>query len=55
DLLDARCGGVFDDIETVLPEAERQAFLAEYKSAAGFAVQALNAAPPIIREGATIA
>jgi len=54
-LLDKRCGGVFDDIEAVLPEAERAEFLAGYRAAAGFAVETLNAAPPIIPQGATVA
>jgi len=51
-LLEERCGGVFEDIETVLPEAERRAFMANYKSAAGFAIETLNAAPPTIPPGA---
>lgn len=55
DLLDERCGGVFDDIDTVIPEAERRAFMAGYKSAAGFAIETLNAAPPTIPPGARIA
>jgi 2-polyprenyl-6-methoxyphenol hydroxylase-like FAD-dependent oxidoreductase len=54
-LLDERCGGVFDDIENVLPAAERQAFMAGYKAAAGFAIETLNAAPPTIPQGARIA
>lgn len=52
DIVDARCGGVFDDIDTVIPPAERAAFLADYKAAAGFAIETLNAAPPIIAPGA---
>jgi hypothetical protein len=55
DKVHARCGGQFEDIETVLPETERRAFLADYKRAAGFAVEALNAAPRMIPEGARIA
>ena len=54
-LLDERCGGVFDDIETVLPEAERRDFMAGYRAAAGFAIETLNAAPPTIPPGARIA
>ena len=50
-LVDERCGGVFDDIEQVVPAAERQAYMAGYKAAAGFAVEALNAAPPTIAPG----
>ena len=51
-LLDERCGGVFDDIDAVIPAAERDAFMSRYKSAAGFAIEALNGSPPIIA-GAT--
>lgn len=53
-LLDERCGGVFDDIETVIPTAEREAFMARYKAAAGLAIEALNAAPPTISPGARV-
>lgn len=54
DILDARCGGVFDDIDAVIPAAERREFMARYKSAAGFAIEALNAAPHTIPPGATM-
>ncbi len=54
-LLDERCGGVFDDIEDVLPQAERQEFMARYKQAAGFAIEELNAASPTIPAGSVIA
>ena len=54
-LLDERCGGVFEDIETVLPQEERNEFMARYKAAAGFAMDALNAAAPTIAEGAKVA
>lgn len=54
DILDARCGGVFDDIDAVIPAAERREFMARYKSAAGFAIEALNAAPHTIPPGATV-
>lgn len=50
-LVDDRCGGRFDHIDDVLPAAERAAFLADYKSAAGFAMEALNVAPRTIPEG----
>lgn len=53
-LVDERCGGVFDDIDTVLPARERAEFLAGYKAAAGFAMDALNAAPPTIAPGARV-
>jgi 2-polyprenyl-6-methoxyphenol hydroxylase-like FAD-dependent oxidoreductase len=53
-LLDERCGGVFDDIEQVIPAVEREAFMARYKAAAGFAIETLNAAPPTIAAGARV-
>jgi 2-polyprenyl-6-methoxyphenol hydroxylase-like FAD-dependent oxidoreductase len=54
-LVDERCGGTFDDIDAVIPAAERAAFMAGYKAAAGFAIETLNAAPPIIAAGARVA
>jgi len=51
-LVDERCGGVFDNIDDVIPKAERDEFMARYKQAAGFAIEALNAAPPTIAAGA---
>ncbi|MBP0484868.1 flavin-dependent oxidoreductase [Sagittula salina] len=53
-LVDARCGGKFDDIDAVIPAEERAAFMARYKKAAGFAREALNAAPRTIPEGARV-
>ena len=53
-LLDDRCGGVFDNIDTVIPKAERDEFMHRYKVAAGFAAEKLNAAPSIIPAGARI-
>jgi 2-polyprenyl-6-methoxyphenol hydroxylase-like FAD-dependent oxidoreductase len=50
-LLDERCGGVFDDIDDVIPAAEREEFMSRYKAAAGFAKDMLNAAPPRIAPG----
>lgn len=52
--VDERCGGVFDDIDDVMPRAEVEAFMARYKAAAGFAVETLNAAPRTLPEGATL-
>jgi 2-polyprenyl-6-methoxyphenol hydroxylase-like FAD-dependent oxidoreductase len=51
-LLDERCGGVFDDIEDVMPRAERDEFMRGYRSAAGLAMEKLNASPPILAKGA---
>jgi len=53
-LLDERCGGVFDDIDAVIPAAEREAFMSRYRTAAGFAMDTLNAAAPIIPPGARV-
>jgi 5-methylphenazine-1-carboxylate 1-monooxygenase len=51
-IVDERCGGVFSDIDSVVPPQERSAFIADYRAAAGFAIESLNAAPAIIRPGA---
>jgi 5-methylphenazine-1-carboxylate 1-monooxygenase len=53
-MVDARCGGTFTDIDEVIPPAEREAFMAGYKKAAGFAIEQLNAAPRTIPEGAKV-
>lgn len=49
-----RCGGVFDDIEAVIPRAELAAHAAKYKKLAGFSIDELNALPPTIPPGARI-
>ena len=54
-IVDERCGGVFEDIEEIIPAHERSAFMAKYKSAAGFAVEQLNAALPTIPAGRSLA
>jgi 2-polyprenyl-6-methoxyphenol hydroxylase-like FAD-dependent oxidoreductase len=51
-LLDERCGGVFDNIDDAIPSAERDEFMSRYKAAAGFAKDRLNDAPSIIEPGA---
>lgn len=53
-LLNDRCGGVFDDIDAVIPPEERMAFMSAYKAAAGFAMEQLNTAPPTIPHGAKV-
>ena len=53
-LVDERCAGVFDHIDEVIPAAEREAFMARYKAAAGFAIETLNAAPATITPGARV-
>ena len=54
-MVDERCGGVFEDIDEVIPAAERAEFMAAYKAAAGFAIETLNAAPRTIPQGAKVA
>ena len=51
-ILNDRCGGLFEDIETVIPLNERTEFMSKYKAAAGFAIEALNKAPPTIAHDA---
>ncbi|MDE2362495.1 MAG: flavin-dependent oxidoreductase [Hyphomicrobiales bacterium] len=51
-MVDDRCGGVFESIDDVIPAQERADFMAGYKAAAGFAIEALNKAPRTIAEGA---
>ncbi|MGB5759142.1 MAG: flavin-dependent oxidoreductase [Acidimicrobiales bacterium] len=47
-VVDERCGGVFDHIDDIIPRSEVEAFMSDYKTAAGFAVDTLNNAPPTI-------
>ena len=53
-ILNERCGGVFDDIEAVIPREERNEFMSKYKAAAGFAIETLNKAPATIASGAKL-
>jgi hypothetical protein len=53
-LRDERCRGVFDDIDAVIPAKEREEFMSRYRAAAGFAMERLNSAPPIIAPGAKV-
>jgi hypothetical protein len=53
-MLDDRCGGVFDDINEVISKSELEEFMAAYKAASGFAVERLNQAPPTIPARSTI-
>jgi len=53
-IVDERCGGVFDDIHDVIPEEEISEFMANYKAAAGFAIDTLNSAPSTIPDGALV-
>ena len=54
-MVNDRCGGEFDEIDTVIPETERKEFMAKYQSAAGFARDTLNAAAPTIARGKALA
>ena len=47
-MVEDRCGGVFDDIETVIPRADLAAHAEKYKQLSGFSVDILNAQPPIL-------
>ncbi len=51
-LVQQRCGGTFNDINQVVSRQERADFMARYKSAAGFAMDTLNAAPQTIPDSA---
>ncbi|QFT58852.1 FAD-dependent urate hydroxylase [Sulfitobacter sp. THAF37] len=53
-MVNDRCGGNFDDIDEVIPPMERAEFMAKYKAAAGFAIEALNSAAPTIPDGARV-
>ncbi len=53
-ILDERCGGVFDDIEDVFPATERAEVMSNYKMAAGYAAEKLNASLPTIPEGISV-
>jgi len=53
-VVDERCGGTFDNIDDVIPKAERNDFMAKYKAAAGFAIEELNAADDTIAKGAVV-
>ena len=53
-MVDERCGGTFDNIDDVIPAKERAEFMAGYKAAAGFAIEALNKAERTIAERARV-
>lgn len=57
-MVEERSGGRLDSvgrIDDILPPAEVESFMAGYKSAAGFAIDTLNSAPPTIAPGARMA
>jgi 2-polyprenyl-6-methoxyphenol hydroxylase-like FAD-dependent oxidoreductase len=47
-MVEDRCGGDFDDIESVIPRRDLAAHAEHYKRLSGFSVEVLNAQPPII-------
>ncbi|MEQ8206602.1 MAG: FAD-dependent monooxygenase, partial [Woeseia sp.] len=47
-IVEDRCGGVFEHIQDVITNEELTAHAAAYKSIAGFGIEALNASPPTI-------
>ncbi|MFY0681868.1 MAG: flavin-dependent oxidoreductase [Thalassovita sp.] len=53
-MVNDRCGGTFEDINDIIPAAERAAFMAKYKAAAGFAIDTLNNAPPTLAPDAKL-
>lgn len=53
-MVNDRCGGEFSKIDDVISPTERAEFMSIYKSAAGFAMETLNAATQTIPTGAKI-
>lgn len=47
-MVEDRCGGIFENIDDVIPNDELAAHAASYKSMAGFGIEELNARPPTI-------
>jgi 2-polyprenyl-6-methoxyphenol hydroxylase-like FAD-dependent oxidoreductase len=47
-VIEERCDGRFEHIDDVIPRAEAEEFMAKYKTAAGFAKDALNNSAPLI-------
>ena len=54
-IVDERCGGTFEDINTVFEPGEMEAFMERYKQSAGLAMESLNAAERTVPEGARVA
>ena len=53
-MVNDRCGGAFDQIDDVIPPQERAEYMAQYKTAAGFAADRLNASDPTLPQGARL-
>ena len=47
-MVEDRCGGVFDKIEDVIPRADLAAHAEKYKRLSGFSIEVLNAQPAIL-------
>lgn len=47
-MIEDRCGGVFNDIEDVIPRADLAAHAEKYKRLSGFSIEVLNAQPAIL-------
>ncbi len=54
DMVEERCGGVFERIEDVISYRELEEYAEKYKKTAGFSIAELNAVPRIVPEGARI-
>lgn len=54
DVVEERSGGLFEDINDVIPEAEMAAHAEKYKMVAGFGIKETNASPPTIAAGARL-
>lgn len=54
DVVEERSGGEFGHISEVIPEAELAAHAAQYKAIAGYGIEAINAAPRTVPEGARV-
>ena len=52
--VDERCGSVFEDINDVMPKGEMDELMRGYVKAAGYAMDALNSAPPTIAPGSRV-
>lgn len=53
-IVEERCGSVFEDIDDVMSKKEMDDFMRRYLQAAGYAMEALNSAPPIIAPGSRV-
>lgn len=47
-MVEDRCGGLFDDIESVIPRTDLATHAEHYKRLSGFSVDVLNSQPPIL-------